>query len=169
MMTHDLVINGFIYLSPSLLMALAIRYLSRRILLAWFVQLPATILHEALHALVGFFTFAGPVSISIIPHRIGKCQWVLGEASFRNIRWYNAALVSLAPFLCLPLCTWLVVWRLKGEYALTFMDPVLWFIAASLLIGAWPSAQDYRLAMKSWVLVPIAGIIWYYCPVIASV
>ena len=161
-MTRTQLLNVLLYLSPSLVLALVIRYFSRRVLVAWFIQLPGTVTHEILHAVVGFFTFAGPVSVSIIPHRYEKGCWALGAAGFRNVCWYNAALVSLAPMLCLPLCVWLGVWRTNTAVSLSVMDPVYWYVAANLLIAAKPSSQDFLLAMRSWPLIPLAVAGWWY-------
>lgn len=89
-------------------------------------------------------------------------MWALGGATFRNICWYNAALVSLAPMLCLPLCGWLVMWRMSTGTALSFMDLAYWYAAANLLIAAKPSSQDFLLATRSWPLIPLALAGWWF-------
>jgi len=162
-------LNFVLYLLPALLIALVIRYFSRRMLVAWFLRLPGNVIHEVAHFLAGFCTFAGPVGISFIPHRSGPGQWTLGSASFRNLCWYNAAIVCLAPLMCLPLCAWLVLWRLKGVHTLTAMDPVYWYVAANLLLSAWPSPQDMRQSLRSWpIFVLLLVGLWVYYPLIAD-
>ena len=42
-----------LYVAPSLLVAALISFFSVRLLTAWFVCLPATLIHEALHMLIG--------------------------------------------------------------------------------------------------------------------
>ena len=161
-MTQTLLFDVLYYLSPALVLAVVIRYFSRRVLVAWFLQLPGTVTHEILHSVVGFFSFAGPISVSIIPHRYEKGRWALGGATFRNICWYNAALVSLAPILCLPLCFWLAMWRMDAQNSLSFMDAAYWYAAANLLIAAKPSSQDFLLATRSWPLIPLVLAGWWY-------
>ena len=160
-MSSSLLTNSLFYLVPSLVIALLIRYFSRFVLAAWFLRLPGTVIHEGLHFCVGFFTFAGPVWISLIPHRIDG-QWTLGGVSFVNVRWYNAVWVCIAPLLSLPLCVWLITWRLRTGPSLSVLDPVYWYIAANLLLAAWPSPTDFRVAMRSWPLLLMIGAAVYY-------
>lgn len=155
--------NALLYLSPSVLLAFMIHFYSRRMLVAWFIRLPGTLTHEILRAGVGFSTFAGPTSMSLLPKKEADGRWTLGGVWFRNIRWYNAALVSFAPLLCLPLCAWLVIWRMQQGQPLSVMDGLYWFLASNLLLAAWPSQGDFKLAQRSWPLIIIVvGLLAYW-------
>ncbi len=157
----SMVFKSLLYVAPSLLLAALISFFSARLLTAWFVRLPATLIHELLHMLVGFFTFGGPVNFSIFPRRIGPGRWMLGSVGFRNLTWYNSALIALAPFLSLPLAVWLVLWRVQNGHGITLADLGYWFLVGEMLIAAWPSPTDYQLALKSWPIPVVAGAIYY--------
>ena len=133
-----------LYVAPSLLVAALISFFSVRLLTAWFVRLPATLIHEALHMLMGFFTFGGPVNFSFLPRRVGPGRWRLGSVGFRNLTWYNSALIALAPFLSLPLAAWIVWWRVQNGQGIALADLGYWFLIGEMLIAAWPSPTDYH-------------------------
>ena len=48
LMTQKLLFDVLCYLSPALVLAVAIRYFSGKVLTAWFLQLPGTVAHECL-------------------------------------------------------------------------------------------------------------------------
>jgi len=108
-------------------------------------------MHELTHLLASFITYAKPTNFSIIPkkHNGGI---TLGSVSSSNITWYNAIIVSLAPFTLYFLAYYLmkILSSIDNElyYYLT-----LYFIA-NLLFAGTPSSTDWKLAFKkSWILL----------------
>ncbi len=144
------------YLTPSLCLAVAIWVLSRRYVVFTLLQLPGTLCHELAHFLAGLLTFARPVSLSIIPRREGS-GYRLGEVKFANASWYNAALTALAPLLLALIPWWIAVLRTRGAWHFTPLDAGLAFLVAPQFLACWPSAADWKLAMRSWPLLIIAG------------
>jgi len=160
----QLTYQSLLYAAPSVLVAGLISFFSTRALFAWFIRLPATLIHEGLHAAVGFFTFGGPVSFSLFPRRIAPGRWMLGSVRFRNLTWYNSALIALAPFLSLPLAARLVVWRVQNGHGIVLADLGYWFLLGEMLIAAWPSPTVYRQASRSWPVAAVIGAIFYVWP-----
>lgn len=141
---------------PSLALAAAIWVLSRRSAVFLLLQLPGTICHELAHFLVGLLTFARPVSLSIVP-RSGR----LGEVQLANARWYNAAPAALAPLLLVLLPWWAALLRTRPGWHFTALDAGLAFLIAPQFIACWPSATDWKLSLRSWPLLLLAGAAWW--------
>lgn len=87
---------------------------------------------------------------------------MLGGVELQNLTWYNAALVCLAPVLCLPLAAELANWRVGAAQALGWTDAGCWFAIANLLVAGWPSSRDLWLALRSWPLVGLWAAGWWY-------
>lgn len=154
--------SSLLYLLPSLVAALIIRYFSRFMVVAWFLRLPGLLVHELLHFAVAFLTFAHPVWLTVLPRRNSDGGWTLGSVTLLNVRWYNAVWVSIAPLLCLPLLAWLIAWRLRSGFTPSIMDIVYWYGGANLLLAAWPSSIDFQIALRSWPLFVSLAAAWYY-------
>jgi hypothetical protein len=108
-------------------------------------------MHELMHLLASFITFARPTNFSIIPkkHNGGI---TLGSVSSSNIRWYNAIIVSLAP-LSLYVIAYYLMKILPSIHNETYYYATLYFIA-NLLFAGTPSSTDWKLAFKkSWFLL----------------
>jgi hypothetical protein len=149
-------LDKLFYLLPSLSLAAAIWVLSRRYAIFLLLQLPGTLCHELAHFLVGLITFARPVSLSIIPRR-GQ----LGEVKLANARWYNAAPAALAPLL-LVLIPWsAALLRTRPGWHFSALDAGLAFLIAPQFLACWPSATDWKLALRSWPLLLPAGAAWW--------
>ena len=148
------------YLTPSLCLAAATWVLSRRYVAFTLMQLPGTLCHELAHFVAGLLTFARPVSLSIIPRREGK-GYRLGEVKLANARWYNSAFTALAPLLLALIPWWVAVLRTRGPWHFEALDAGLAFLVAPQFLACWPSATDWKLAMRSWPLLLIAGAGWY--------
>jgi hypothetical protein len=117
----------------------------RYLLLFALLVLPATLLHEGSHWLLGRLSGARPVGFSVWPRRDGR-RIVLGEVAISRGNWFNRGIVGLAPLLLLPLA-WLAVLAAPrpqswGEHA------VHAFLFASLLYGAIPSLTDWKMALR---------------------
>lgn len=150
------------YALPAAFIAWLISHFAQRVLVVWFMRLPGILAHEICHWAVALFTFAGPTSLSLIPRRIEDGRWQLGAVYFRNLAWYNAALVCLAPLLCLPLAVWIIWWRTGQPGHLGVVDLGYWYLIAQLMLSGWPSRGDLQLAASSLpMLVFVAGAAWY--------
>ncbi len=147
-------------------MALTLRWAHRSIALFWYLMLPGTIAHEALHWAVATVTGGHPGPIDIIPQKLGKGRYRLGEVPIRNCRWYNAGLIGMAPLLLVPI-VYLLITRLAPEHALVNWPRYLavCYLCAVLLAAAPPSGQDFRLASISWLptLITLAAfVVWFF-------
>jgi hypothetical protein len=120
------------------------------------LQLPGTLCHELAHFLVGLLTFARPASLSIVPRRAAN-GWQLGEVRLANARWYNAAPTALAPLLLVLLPWWIAVLRTRPGWHFTPLDAGLAFLIAPQFLSCWPSATDWKLALRSWPLLALGA------------
>jgi len=107
--------------------------------------LPGTIFHELSHFIFGMLFFASPVNFSLIPKK-NENGWTLGSVSFKNINFFNAVPISMAPLILVPL-----------SYSL-YQDNnlLIAFIIYECLFSSIPSSQDINVAKSN-----IAGIILY--------
>jgi hypothetical protein len=151
-----------LYLAPSLALAALIWALSRRYSAFLLLRLPGTLCHELAHFLVGALTFARPTSLSIVPCRAAH-GWTLGEVRLANARWYNAAPTALAPLLLLLLPWWAARMRTGAGWHFTALDAGLSFLIAPQFLACWPSAADWKLALRSWPLLAAGlGAAWVF-------
>ena len=119
------------------------------------LALPGTLCHEACHWVVGKLLNGQPLRFTVLPRREGH-GFVLGAVAFRNLRWYNAFFVGLAPLALLPLAYGLFLWRLGRNPAVGWPEAAMVFLLANLLFAALPSGQDLRIAARSpvgWLLL----------------
>lgn len=122
-----------------------------------FIRLPGTVAHELCHYLVGLLLNARPTKVVLWPVRIGN-RLVLGEVSFSNLTWYNAALTGMAPLLLAP-----VAWDLSKSTGSGWHNIMMAWFEAVLLTSAIPSGTDFRIAFK-FTTPPVflvgAGLFW---------
>lgn len=74
-----------VYLFPSALLALLIRFLVGVHPVFLLFTLAGTVCHELAHALAGWVTGAAPVALTVITRRQGH-TWQLGSVTLRRIR-----------------------------------------------------------------------------------
>jgi hypothetical protein len=116
-----------------------------------------TLCHELAHFGVGLLLGAEPVGFTIIPRRSGR-RWELGAVTFANLRWYNAAPAALAPLLVLLVPLFVAGWRTRGAWTFGPVDLGLTLLLAPQFLSFWPSPVDWRLALRSWPYLVLAGI-----------
>lgn len=145
-----------LYLAPSLLLAGFIRALAARHPLFFLLKLPGTICHELAHFGAGWLTAARPRSLTVVPCRAGQ-GWELGSVMLTRLRWYNAAPSALAPLLLIALPFLLAAWRTRPGWRVEPLDLALAFFIAPQFLACWPSAADWRIAARSWPLLPLAA------------
>ena len=149
-----------VYLAPSILLALVIRFLSARYPIFFLFTLAGTICHELAHFCVGLLTAAHPASFSILPRRVGA-GWELGSVMLKRVRWYNAAPAALAPILILSLPVLVAVWRTRPGWHFESLDLLLAFAVAPQFLACWPSAIDWKIAARSWPYMAIGALLWW--------
>ena len=127
------------------------------------ISLPGTVMHEALHGVVGLVLFAKPKSFSIFPRRQGN-TWVLGSGGFTNLNIWNAAPVAFAPLLMLG-----IGWLLYLNWMLpTFMmaNYLIWvasgYVTACALFSCIPSSTDIKAGAVSGLMYGSIGFgVWH--------
>ncbi len=165
---------ALVYLAGMAAMLWVLNQAKRSFWLCSLLALPGTLCHEACHWTVGKLLNGQPVHFTVIPRKEGH-GFVLGSVAFRNLRWYNAFFVGMAPLALLPLAYGLLLWRLGGDPALGWSEAAMVFLLANLVFAAIPSWQDVRIAARSplgWLLlggVLVAGWLRFVGPDAASV
>ena len=149
-----------IYLAPSILLAVLIRYLAARHPAFFMFRLTGTICHELAHFTVGWLTGATPQSFSVIPRRNGN-SWQLGVVTLTNVRWYNAAPAALAPLLILLIPAAVAVWRTRHGLNFEAIDFALAFLLAPQFLSCMPSIADWKIALRSWPYLILGGGLWW--------
>lgn len=149
-----------LYLAPSLALALLIRSLSARHPFFFLFTLAGTVCHELAHFCVGLLTGARPAAFTVIPRRVGS-GWELGSVMLTRVRWYNAAPAALAPFLIVALPVMVALWRTRPGWRFEPLDLLLAFAVAPQFLACWPSAVDWKIALRSWPYLLIAALAWW--------
>lgn len=151
-----------LYLAPAAAIALALQALAGRIYLFSLLTISGTLTHELLHFLVGLVLGAKPVGFSLFPQKQGD-SYTMGSVSFGNLAWYNAAPVALAPLLGIGLIFGVAWWRTAGAWFFSPLDLLLWPLLATQLLSFWPSATDWKLALRSWPIFLLFGAgVWQW-------
>jgi len=149
----------FIYLAPSLMLALVIRALSLRHPFFFLFTLTGTICHELAHWIAGLLTGARPAAFTVIPRRVGQ-GWELGSVRLTRVRWYNAAPSALAPFAVVLLPFVVACWRTRSGLHFQWIDIALAFAVAPQFLACWPSTTDWKISLRSWPYLLIAALAW---------
>jgi hypothetical protein len=155
-----------VYLAPSAALALVIRALAGSHPLFFLFTVAGTICHELAHYCVGLLTGARPTSLTVIPRRVAKAgarsHWELGSVTLTRVRWYNAAPAALAPFLIILLPLLVAHWRTAPGWRFQLSDLLIAFALAPQFLSFWPSAVDWRIALRSWpylMIIAAAGVL----------
>jgi hypothetical protein len=161
-----------VYLVPSAALAFLIRLLAGTHPIFFLFTVAGTICHELAHYCVGLLTGARPTSLTVIPRRLSKdgarSHWELGSVTLTRVRWYNAAPAALAPFLII-LLPFVVAWlRTAPGWRFQLADLLIAFALAPQFLSFWPSAVDWRIALRSWPYLLIIGaagaLLFHYHP-----
>jgi hypothetical protein len=156
-----------VYLIPSAALALLIRLLAGAHPLFFVFTVAGTMCHELAHYCVGLLTGACPTALTVVPRRVGR-HWELGSVTLTRVRWYNAAPAALAPFLIIVLPFLVAYWRTEPGWRFQPVDLLIAFALAPQFLSFWPSAVDWRIALRSWpyllIIVLMAAAIAHYHP-----
>lgn len=134
------------------------KWLSRYIVVYMLFVLPGTLAHELAHWGVAVITNGKPTfpSLSFKHTRDGV---MLGQVVFKNPRWYNAALIALAPLLLLPLVVWLYIHAAARIPLLHARHWISLYLIITAGFSALPSAVDVRVAWKYSAPVLLATVV----------
>ena len=147
-----------LYLAPSAVLAFLIRLLANAHPFFFLFTVAGTMCHELAHFAVGLLTGARPTSLTVIPRRAGR-NWELGSVTLTRVRWYNAAPAALAPFLILAQPFLVARWRTTPGWTFQPIDLLIAFALAPQFLSFWPSAVDWRIALRSWPYLLIIGTV----------
>jgi hypothetical protein len=153
-----------LYLVPSAALACLIRILAGTHPFFFLFTVAGTICHELAHFFVGLVTGARPTALTVIPRRAGR-NWELGSVTLTRVRWYNAAPSALAPFLIIALPFLVARWRTAPGWTFQPVDLLIAFALAPQFLSFWPSAVDWRIALRSWpylLLVGAGAALWFH-------
>jgi hypothetical protein len=161
-----------VYLIPSAALAFLIRLLAGTHPFFFLFTVAGTICHELAHYCVGLLTGARPTSLTVIPRRVARAgarsHWELGSVTLTRVRWYNAAPAALAPFLIIALPFLVARWRTVPGWTFQPADLLIAFALAPQFLSFWPSAVDWRIALRSWpyllIIAGAAAIALHYHP-----
>lgn len=126
--------------------------MSKSITFTWILAWPGTVIHEFLHAVVGFFLLARPTNFSVWPKDDGD-QMVLGSVEFCNLAWYNRLPIAMAPLLAIPI-VFVATSTLAFSATVTGFATV--WILASMLSQSLPSGHDWHVGFSS----PVGVAAW---------
>jgi hypothetical protein len=115
------------------------------------LTLPATILHEFAHWLIGFILGAQPVNFNFWPKRVSASSWRLGYVGFAHLRWWNGGAVALAPlcWVLLLLAIFRNVNQLPKQTSIQ-ISALAGFALVWIWIAVAPSKSDWQLAREYW-------------------
>ena len=152
----DLLTQMLLYLAPSIGLALVLRALAATHPRFFIFTLAGTVCHELAHWCVGLVTGACPGALTVIPRRAGR-HWQLGSVTLNRVRWYNAAPAALAPLLVLALPLAVAWWRCVPGWHFEPFDALIALLLAPQFLSFWPSSTDWRIALRSWPALLLAG------------
>lgn len=155
---------ALLYLAATAAALWVLNQAKRSFWLCSLLALPGTLCHEACHWIAGKLLRGEPVRFTVMPRREGR-GFVLGSVAFKNLRWYNAFFVGLAPLVLLPLAYGLLLWRLGSHPLLEWSEAAVVFLLANLVFAALPSWQDLKIAARSpvgWLLLGAALVFGWH-------
>lgn len=146
--TLQLLMSNRFFLILSVIVLSSLRHAAySSMLAAALVNLPGTILHELAHFIVGLLMNAQPVRFSIFPKKVGT-YYVTGNVDFRNMKFYNAFPVSMAPLLMLPFGYYCNCYFFDW-FSLSLGNYLLYIFLMSVIIeNSVPSPQDFRQGFR---------------------
>lgn len=121
--------------------------LSRRwVLLYALLALPGTFLHESSHWLVAALLGGRPSALTIVPTRTER-GWRLGSVGIRQVRWFNALPIGVAPLLLAPLAV-LALGQAARWPAGHWLHWVGLYVGAAAALACLPSLADWKIVFS---------------------
>ena len=116
---------------------------------AWIVFFVGTFFHELAHFIVSLITFGKPSSFNVFPSKDKETNMItLGYVTSRNMRWYNAFFISMAPLLLIPLSYYVyTTFFTYFEFNIYTMFIQI-FLIVTLLFSSIPSGTDFKNIIK---------------------
>ena len=139
----------------------------RKKFLFFIFVLPGTIMHELAHFIMAILLNGKPSSFSLIPKKENN-SYTLGSVSCKNITFYNALFIGLAPLVLIPLSLFFGYLSINelmkfinntSDYNALSMYFVYTYLLFIALVSAMPSDADIKAAIFS--RHGIIGLIFY--------
>ncbi len=130
----------------------------QNILTVWLIYFIGTFAHELMHLVVSLFTYGKPSWFSVVPSKTINNNgqvigYTLGYVKSKNIRWYNVALISLAPLLLIPL-SYLIYTDFFNYIDRNLYSYILYiFTIVSLLFSSIPSSVDFKNIFNGYKII----------------
>lgn len=121
------------------------------------LRLPGTFAHELTHLFFGALTNAKPMTMNLLPKRMGR-HVILGQVAFRNLTWYNAAITGLAPLVLVVVALNVDRWSRTQKISYNLFCA---FIEANLLMACIPSGTDFKVATRYSLIPAILAILLF--------
>lgn len=119
-------------------------------------NLIGTFLHEMAHFIVALLLNGRPVGFSLFPVRHGD-EWMLGSVEVKNVTWYNAIPIAMAPLTLFVGAYYLDLWYISFLPIKTIWSDLGYIMALVVLIeNAIPSMRDIQVASSNAI-----GIVFY--------
>lgn len=121
---------------------------------AWIVYFFGTFFHEISHFVFSLISYGKPTWISLLPtvnkdEKNNTIGYTLGYVSSKNLRWYNAFFISMAPLCLLPLSFYLYqnFFFYFEENIYTYLLYI--FCIVSLVFSSIPSKVDFLILFNN--------------------
>lgn len=126
---------------------------------AWLFNFPFIVAHEMAHLVVGVVLGARPTLFDFCPTRGRDGGYMMGRVRFKNITWFSAAPIGVAPLLLIIPAFYLD--RLIAPWLPAGFAGVVTLISlkALLIENALPSTQD----LKCMISEPGGLMFWVVC------
>lgn len=127
------------------------------------VSWPGTLAHELAHMGVAWVLGARPVSLSLLPKKLGDGSWQLGSVGFTNLTWWNGPWTALAPMLLAPLAVCLTTEWAYPTWNAGDVAGAAWRLGLAILFlqASVPSSTDLRVAAPGVLLLGILTFCWW--------
>jgi len=126
----------------------------------WSVFFVGTFMHELAHFLVSFLTLGFPYKFSVIPkkNKDNNNLFTMGHVKSFNTKWYNVAIISMAPLLLLATSYFV------NKYFFTYCEATalnffIWvFLMVSLIFSSIPSSVDFKNVIRGNFMLNLIGM-----------
>lgn len=159
---HQSTNNIIVFMSIILLLARFKHLAKRNIITISLFSLFGTFLHELAHYISSLLTNGKPSRFSVLPQKSNN-GYTLGYIISRNIKWYNAFIISFAPLVLFILAYYL------HTYFFMYLDKNIYtwilylFLMINLIDSAIPSGQDFKVSFSnSGYIFPVLLSLSYY-------
>lgn len=135
---------------------------SNRDYLVFFAYFATVFFHELSHFIVSLLTNGKPSKINLIPSKTILVTedekeyvfWTLGSCESTNYKFYNAALISLAPLLLIFVAYFIFIKYFEIFPTYTFQNYICFYsLFYCLISNSIPSYEDLKLAFSKYSFI----------------